>query len=115
MAHDSIALSHGTFEFDRFARRHAPTRWLIAYSQPSSDGNLKIAIDSRFMTEFEVKAITPEPAKTEIETGEIVFSFDAESAGRIVFHVDPQSMGVAQGTVRINDTEAISLRQIIYP
>lgn len=115
MADDTIALTNGSLQFDRFARRHAPTEWVINYSQPPADGSLEFAIDSTFLSEFEVKAITPEPDTTEIKAGEVVFTFAAQSGGRIVFHLDPQTMGVSHGKLRFNDAEAIPLRQIIYP
>ena len=115
MAHDSIALPSGTLGFERFARRHAPTEWVIDYSTAPSGGSFEFAISSAYLSKFEVKAITPEPEKTEMKAGEVSFTFAAQSDGRVVFHLDPQTMGIARGTIRIDDAAAIPLRQVIYP
>lgn len=116
LAHETIALPNGTLELDRFARRHAPTQWVINLLETPAQGSLELAITAQYISEFEITAITPEPERTELKNGELVFTFaGAQSGGRIVMHLDPQEVGIFRGTVRISGARAIPVRQIIYP
>lgn len=116
LSHETIALPGGTLELDRFARRHAPTEWAIDLLQTPAQEDLELAITADYMSKFEIKAITPEPERTELKNGELVFIFaGAQSGGRIVMHLDPQEVGTLRGTVRMNGGDAIALRQLIYP
>jgi hypothetical protein len=117
LAHLSIASENGQIEFDRFARRHAPTEWAVSYRQNRNTSEmLELAIDAEYLRKFEVRAITPEPETTRITEGAVLFRFEAEGAsGRVVLHVEPQQPGFVEGTFRLNDAPALTVRQIIYP
>jgi hypothetical protein len=117
LARQSINSEYGQIESERFARRHSVTEWAITYRQnQNTSDSLTIAIDADYLHKFEVREITPEPDATQVAQGEVLFSFNTLGpSGRVLFHVEPQRPGIAEGSFRLNDSPALVVKQIIYP
>jgi hypothetical protein len=110
----SIATASGTIEVDRFARRRASDEWLIRAIQ--DDSQLALRISASFLERYEIRAIVPEPASARVDGSDVVFVFDAAAArGTVAFHVEPEAIGLSEGSFVLNDSEPLLIRQFVYP
>jgi hypothetical protein len=115
LADKTIETPEGQIEFDRFARRNVTTQWKITPQLGSTPQTVRVTIDSAFIDKFQIREITPRPARELVAGGAVTFEFDAPaSSGRIVFHVEAQHTGRPIGTFRIGGASAI-VSQLIYP
>lgn len=111
------ATASGTIEIDRFARRRASEEWRIRPIQAAEeDSQLALRISSSFLERYEIAAIVPEPASTTIDGSDVVFVFDAAAArGTVALHVEPEHIGLSEGSFALNDSEPLLIRQFVYP
>jgi hypothetical protein len=113
----AMATASGTIEIDRFARRHASGEWRIQPIQSAAEGSqLALRISSSFLERYEIAAIVPEPASMTIDGSDVVFVFDAADArGTVAFHVEPENVGLGEGSFVLNDSEPLLIQQFVYP
>ena len=117
LSKQTMATASGTIEIDRFARRSASEEWRIRPIQAAQEGSqLALRISSAFLECYEITAIVPEPASTTLDGSDVVFMFDASAArGTVAFHVEPERIGLADGSFVLNDSKPMLIRQFVYP
>jgi hypothetical protein len=118
LAHRTISTHEGELQIDRFARRDAPTLWVIKLGADAVPEGIdfKLRISSALLQRVKIEAITPAPRDQAATANAILFTFHylAPNA-QIVFHVEPQHVGWVQGDVQLGDSTPVKVRQFVYP
>jgi hypothetical protein len=117
LARRHIAMAAGVLNVDRFVRRDANTEWKIATRlAASATDKLEVRISSRFLERFRLAGITPEPRSQTASVDSVVFSFAALAPReQIVFHVEPQRVGISEGEFQIGGSQPVTVKQFVYP
>jgi hypothetical protein len=115
LADQKVIGSGARIELDRFARRHASTRWVITVPRAPRN-SLFVRINADFLNRYRITAILPEPAHTSLSGPDVRFAFDAmQAGGNVVFHVEPDHVGISQGVFRLGDSAPMRISQLVYP
>lgn len=99
--------------YDRFHRHEARVTLKVDVHN-NSNPLLDISLDNRYLKDFEVKSIVPEPATVKIENDRVHFIFEAAGKSDITFYLSPQTTGSLEGTMNINGDE-IPIKHFIFP
>lgn len=105
--------------YERIDRINAPSTLELSFQADQvSAGELKVWIDSGFVSNIRLDQITPEPDSVEVGPDRYVFAFkvSAESdPAPISFQFTPEKPGLAKATVGIVDGPSTSLQQFRFP
>ena len=104
-------------EYERFVRARSDERLTIAIGVPSSS-TVSLWIDRAWLTDHEVKNITPVPDRTSAGSDRVTYEFSVDSTARparIEFDFETQEFGVARGRVGITGGRFVSFTQFAYP
>ena len=121
LARTTVTDSHDLLqiEYDRFGRYEGEL-WLQFTIAPGSihDDRVTLWMDRAYWTGFAVEHITPEPVRS--DTGFDGFTYFFSVGTRlapvvIVFHLRPESLGLLEARIRLNDQISIRFSQFIYP
>jgi hypothetical protein len=114
LSHTTAQAGSNQIEYERFARYSARTKLVVATSSTAVlVGNLPVQISRSFIDAHRIESITPEPKTVSAMGDAIEFVFDG-STRRIVFRLEPDSIGRHEGELRIG-SDAVRLSQFIYP
>ena len=101
-------------DYPMFTRLEAPDE--IEVEARTSGPELRIAIDSDFLTHNELERVSPEPDSVELEADRIVHVFRAGAGThRVVFEVRARRMGAQRATITAGDGPEVHLQQFVYP
>jgi hypothetical protein len=125
LSHAGVA-SHDqqlTVEYDRFARRQAPSSLTLRFSpQAVQQGKLRFWLARDYVESLGVQHVEPEPAATQVSAGRIVYEFDvyemnAAPGGdlEVTFELEPEHAARLQGSAGLEGGAAVSFWQLIYP
>jgi hypothetical protein len=117
LSHHVIAVGEGILKIDRFARRDAPTVWVI---EPAANllrpVDFKLEISASLLDRVKIEAITPAPRDQAATSDAVSFTFNALAPrSKIVFHVEPQNVGWIAGDFQLGDSQPVKVRQFVYP
>jgi hypothetical protein len=106
-------------EYDRFGRYEGDL-WLQFTIAPGAiyDDRVSLWMDRAYWTGFAVEHITPEPDRSDTGFDGFTYFFSAETRLApvvIVFHLRPESLGLLDARIRLNDQMSIRFGQFIYP
>lgn len=106
-------------QYDRLSRERAPSELQLQVAAgTASDGEIAISLNDGFLDKVDVERVVPEPAEMEAAVGRVIYRFavaDPDQFTTIVFHVQPDEPGVAQGRLGLIAGEEITFSQLIYP
>jgi hypothetical protein len=97
--------------------RDGPTQWIIRTdSSAAARPNIELRVSSSLLQRIKIESITPVPQEqTAIPSG-VLFKFHALAPeAQIVFHIEPQSAGWAEGELQLNDSPPATIKQFVYP
>ena len=105
-------------EFDRLARRRAPTA-LRVHAAPG-EGAPRVWIARGFLDRVEVKDIQPRPARVTSGQDRLVFEFAGEgspsaAATTLTFSLQPTAFGIARCEMGLVGGPAVDFRQCVFP
>ena len=106
-------------EYDRFGRYEGELLLQFTIAPGAiHDDRVTLWMDQAYWTGFAVEHITPEPDSS--DTGFDGFTYFFSVGARlapvvIVFHLRPESLGVLQADIRLNDQISIRFGHFIYP
>ena len=117
LAHRTVADDSVQIEFDWLARRDAQTTWTLTPRARPADGAYRVSIDANWAQHFLIHAIQPEPRSAHIVNDYWVYEFDARDADPlpIVFHVEARKTGSLEGSIGLNGTQPIIVKQFVFP
>jgi hypothetical protein len=119
LARQRLVIGDNELEFDRFARRGAPTQWRIKPGRSAQgDGVVVIRISANFVERYSIEAIIPEPRSAALSGTDVRFEFDASDPDPdavIDFHVEPTRIGRSEGELGIGASQPLRVSQFIYP
>ena len=106
--------------YDRFVRQEAPGTLNVHVGAAAlrDDSTAQIWIDRKWLTEMEVKRITPEPESSLIEPDRIVYTFrviPSTAPTLITWYLETHALGPARGTVGVSGGPSYSFSQFAYP
>jgi hypothetical protein len=106
-------------EYDRFARRDAAHAIRVHLAPPATDrGELRLAVDSRYLEGMKIRTIQPPPLGVEAAADHLVYRFDVAEPGRpftVSFEVEPGDIGLRRAWFAVPDTPPTRFRQLVYP
>jgi hypothetical protein len=108
-----------TVRYDRFLHYHKPTQLQIGIkSSDDADGRWQLKIARSLLDRLQISRIEPEPDRREIAHDGNVYTFlhsAGAPAGTIVFHVEYERYGTAQGTISLTGSRPVELNQFVFP
>jgi hypothetical protein len=120
IAHTSASDSAGSTElqYARFARYASPTTLHINLTASASGRPTRVRVSDRYLSEMNVRAITPPPTSTAIADRQHVFVFErlaSRGSTTIRFELEPAAMGRHHGWIAVDEAAPLSFTQFIYP
>ena len=100
-------------EYERFARRLAPTELRIRLGAAPGGGDARVAIANRFLDEVEMRRVTPPPLRAERGPDRTVYVF-AGNPDTIVFAFRHARGGRAEGDVAVSGAEALAFATLVH-
>ncbi len=114
LAHAHAETPHGTIDYPRVARWQATDDMVIRLA-PSAGARQQVELDRRFVENFEIVSIQPQPASSAATPTGMRYGFDVEQGGEVVFQLRALRPAFFPDTfIRIGDAEA-SVRPLILP
>lgn len=107
----------GTIEYERWLRNGTDTRLTItpAAGDESRD-SVRVVLPDHYLEAFKVERVTPDPARTRLERGGVVYEFEHTGSGAsITFHVRPERIGSHSAELVVGAGRPVVLRQFTYP
>jgi hypothetical protein len=107
-----------TVRYDRFLHYHKPTQLVIDVKRSESNGQWQLKVARSLLDQLQILRIEPEPERREIAPDEIVYTFlhsAGAPAGKVVFHVEYERYGSAQGTISLVGSGPVDLKQFVFP
>ena len=106
-------------QYDRLARERAPSELQLQVAAgTASNGEIAVSLNDGFLDKVDVERVLPEPVEMEAASGRVIYRFaveDPEQFTTIVFHLQPQEPGIAQGRLGLVGVEEIEFSQLIFP
>jgi hypothetical protein len=105
-------------KYDRYLHYHHPTQLELSLLAPPTDGEWHVAVDRSLLDRLQILHIEPEPTRRILAEDAISYVFLADpkaTVGNVVFHVEYQRYGGAQGGVAIAGGSPVVLNQFVYP
>jgi len=108
-----------TAEYQRFARRQAPTRLIVELrADQARDGKVTVLLDRRYLERFEVEKISPRPEAELAGPDGVRYRFaitESSEPSRVAFGLRGRGFGRARGFVGVDGRPAAPIRQFVYP
>jgi hypothetical protein len=104
--------------YARFARYASPTTLHINLTASASRRPIRVRVSDRYLSEMNVRAITPAPTSTAIADQQHVFVFErsaAPASATIRFELEPTAIGRHLGWIAVDEAAPLSFTQFIYP
>lgn len=104
--------------YNRFVHYHSPESLEVTL-QLTSDDTVQLKLAQEFLSRVQIERIHPEPIRSELADDGVVFVF-ARSPGasgslHIVFHLQYERYGMAEGTIEHLGHGAVAFQQWVYP
>lgn len=120
VARTTVADAAGSTEvrYARFARYASPTMLHINLAASASGRPIRVRVSDRYLSEMNVRAITPSPTSTAIADRQHVFVFDRSAppaSATIRFELEPTAIGRHLGWIAVGEAAPLSFTQFIYP
>jgi hypothetical protein len=108
-----------TVKYDRFLHYHKPTQLQIGVkSSDDANGRWQLKITRSLLDRLQISRIEPEPDRREIAHDGIVYTFlhsAGAPAGTIIFHLEYERYGTAQGTIALTGSRPVELNLFVFP
>jgi hypothetical protein len=114
-AHDPTGQLH--VRYDGLVQASS-TSHLTLTVRPQTPGTVTLWISEPYLGGVEVQTMTPEPTRSWLDDGRVVYAFAAApSATAVTIRVAlrPHSPGRSNATIGLVDGPAVRLRQFVYP
>ncbi len=105
--------SDAWIEYEKLARRKAPMQLELHWKAPET-GVSVVQIPAHYLKQFQVDAITPQPATVYTRGDKVEFSFEGTGLIMVVFHLTPETVGNIAGSLQLPD-QTFALNHFIYP
>jgi len=117
LTHRIVATENGVLKIDRFAHRDGPTQWIIqTTSNSAARSDLALQVSSSLLERIKIESITPAPQDQAATANGVLFTFHSlDPQTQIVFHIEPQYVGWAEGELQLNDSPPATIKQFVYP
>jgi hypothetical protein len=120
VAGTTVADAAGSTEvrYARFARYASPTTLHINLAASASGRPIRVRVSDRYLSEMNVRVITPPPTLTAIADRQHVFVFErsaAPTSATIQFELEPRAIGRHRGWIAIDEAAPLSFTQFVYP
>jgi hypothetical protein len=105
-------------KYDRFVHYHHPVQIELSMNTAPTDGEWQVTVDRSLLDRLQILRIEPEPERRVIAENAVVYSFLADAnvaLGKVVFHVEYERYGGAQGGVSIAGRLPVVVKQFVYP
>ncbi|HEX5410400.1 MAG TPA: hypothetical protein VFZ27_00905 [Terriglobia bacterium] len=106
-------------EYERFARRQAPSELVLYFSpQAVRDGRLRFWISRDYLDEVGVQQIVPQPSSTDLGGEKIYFDFNIDPGSEyraVTFELQPEQTSRLQANVGLDGGSEVRYWQFIYP
>ena len=107
-------------EYQRFVRLDAPAELTIQLEGAAirPDSTAELWLDRKWLSDMEVKTITPEPEKSRTGANRVVYSFNldpAASPGLVTFKLETRSAGRIDGRIGLVNGPSYAFSQFSYP
>jgi hypothetical protein len=103
----------------RFTRYVAPTELVVRVDRSLvRGGTVELAMARRYLDQWEMYGVTPEPEGVRAEGDELVYAFavgPGTDAVEIGFHGRPHAVGLLEGTARAGEARAIQFSTWVHP
>lgn len=108
-----------TVSYERFTRRGGTSTIAVrAAATESGGGDVAVRFDRRYLANFTVNSITPNPESTSLEGRWIVYTF-ATSPGAegllVEYAVTPTGLWAADGAISLTHGAVVTPSHFIYP
>lgn len=116
LSHSSVGAGDMEVRYLRFARAGGSADLVVTF--PVEAGEVRVALDARYLEEMTVDAVTPEPDRVISDADWTVFVFAIRPSSQTVtvtFSFTPTGMGGVQGWVQAGDRDPVTFRQFVYP
>ncbi len=100
-------------DYERIVRHMAPTRFELHF--PKAQGEVGVAFSNEYLLKGELRAIVPEPSKTESGAGSTTFFFMLQPDASVSFTFDPDQIGPRTIELRLRGGPALQLKQFVLP
>jgi hypothetical protein len=106
-------------QYERFVRSRDPTQ-LTLHIGPNAgqDGEVRVWLDREYLYRVQVRHIIPEPERVEAGADRLTFVFRLAGPNQptaILFNLEPEDIGQAQGRFGVDQGETLSFIQFVYP
>lgn len=103
-------------EYERFARFQAPLTFKVHFRQPQPAQEIPIHLNQKYLDEFKVEKIVPDPSRQEAGPDGTTYFFTTGGSqrGTVIFYLEPEGIGLEQGIVK-TEGDQISFKQFVYP
>ena len=107
-------------DYERFVRLDAPAELTvhIAGAAIRPDSTAELWLDRKWLSDMEVKTITPQPETTRTGAKQVVYSFNldpAASPGVVTFKLETRSAGRIDGRIGLVNGPSYAFSQFSYP
>jgi len=105
-------------KYDRFVHYHHPVQIELSLHAAPKDGEWQVTMDRSLLDRLQILRIEPEPEHRVIADNAVTYSFlagDNVALGKVVFHVEYERYGGAQGSVFVAERSPVSVNQFVYP
>jgi hypothetical protein len=102
-----------TVTFDRFYRFEAQMAVSVSSDHKAGD-DLVISLPVRYLKEFKIESILPEPDENVFNSSHIEFRFRGTGPTNVTFYLVPRKVGSIDGAIQVNGNQ-FALHHFIYP
>jgi hypothetical protein len=106
-----------TVEYNRFARRSAPTKLQISFNREQAAREIRLSINLKFLENIELNKISPAPLVESVNNSNVVYTFSAMegSESRVTIHYKPEAYGATRLEAAIPGQPPIRFQQFVFP
>jgi hypothetical protein len=108
-----------TVGYERFVHYHNPSQLTVTCNGARIGGDaLRISVEQSLLDGMQILRIEPEPEHHQVTGGGVIYEFQrapqADSV-KVVFHVEYERYGRAEGDIALAGGAPVTLRQFVYP
>lgn len=105
--------------YPRFTRHFSPTDIEVRVQRSTEQSNLvSLELSQSLIENLQIDAISPEPESVMAVEGSVQYTFEISEESnyaRVIFHVLAQDIGVTSGEIRLENGDAVGIRQLVLP
>jgi hypothetical protein len=102
-----------TVSYDRFGRRTVDTELQVEVTRARKP--VAVSISRGFLDGYDISEVRPQPEHVRAQPDRLVFSFAALPRASVSFTLQPNRLGSSSGTVKVDGSRPVQLRQLVYP